>query len=120
LISGFPSSGKTYRSEQLKDYFAQKIADSEDARISKLKIHHLNDQNLGLERDVYGAARSEKDARATLSSAIKRDLTANSIVIADHMNYIKGFRYQMFCEAKAQRTPSCVVCFLSPHSRLNH
>jgi protein KTI12 len=72
----------------------------------------LNDQNLGLERDVYGAARSEKDARATLSSAIKRDLTANSIVIADHMNYIKGFRYQMFCEAKAQRTPSCVVSFL--------
>ncbi|KAI4775604.1 chromatin associated protein KTI12 [Aureobasidium sp. EXF-3400] len=114
LISGFPSSGKTHRSEQLKEYFAQRISESEDPRIAKLKIHHLNDQNLGLDRDVYAAARSEKDARATLSSAIKRDLTANSIVIADSMNYIKGFRYQMFCEAKAQRTPSCVVHIGTP------
>jgi protein KTI12 len=72
----------------------------------------LNDQNLGLDREVYAAARSEKDARATLSSAIKRDLTANAIVIADSMNYIKGFRYQMFCEAKAQLTPNCVVCLV--------
>lgn len=67
---------------------------------------------------MYAAARSEKDARATLSSAIKRDLTANSIVIADSMNYIKGFRYQMFCEAKAQRTPSCVVSLLFPYALL--
>ena len=26
------------------------------------------------------------------------------------MNYIKGFRYQLYCEAKALGTPSCVVC----------
>lgn len=25
------------------------------------------------------------------------------------MNYIKGFRYQLFCEAKAVQTPNCVV-----------
>lgn len=25
------------------------------------------------------------------------------------MNYIKGFRYQLYCEAKALQTPSCVV-----------
>ena len=25
------------------------------------------------------------------------------------MNYIKGFRYQLYCEAKAVQTPSCVV-----------
>lgn len=59
---------------------------------------------------MYGAARSEKDARATFSSAIKRDLSNNDIVVADGMNYIKGFRYQLYCEAKAQVTPNCVVC----------
>lgn len=69
---------------------------------------------------MYGAARSEKDARATLSSAIKRDLTATSIVIADSMNYIKGFRYQMFCEAKAQRTPSCVVRYVFITISISH
>lgn len=30
-------------------------------------------------------------------------------MILDGANYIKGWRYQLFCEAKAVRTPSCVV-----------
>ncbi|KAK8214720.1 kti12, chromatin associated [Zalaria obscura] len=116
LISGYPSSGKTYRSEQLIDFFKAKIAqaDAADARLSKLTIHHLTDQNLGLSRDVYAAARSEKDARATLSSAIKRLLTRDAIVVADAMNYIKGFRYQLYCEAKAVQTPNCVIHIGTP------
>lgn len=36
-------------------------------------------------------------------------LTRDNIVIADAMNYIKGFRYQLYCEAKAVQTPNCVV-----------
>lgn len=79
-----------------------------------MTIHHLTDQNLGLSRDVYAAARSEKDARATLSSAIKRLLTRDAIVVADAMNYIKGFRYQLYCEAKAVQTPNCVVSLSNP------
>lgn len=35
-------------------------------------------------------------------------------MIADGLNYIKGFRYQMFCEAKALRTPSCVLQIATP------
>ena len=58
---------------------------------------------------MYATARPEKDARATFSSAIKRVLNRDAIVVADGMNYIKGFRYQMYCEAKAMQTPSCVV-----------
>ena len=34
-------------------------------------------------------------------------------MIADGLNYIKGFRYQLYCEAKAVQTPSCVVGFAS-------
>jgi tRNA uridine 5-carbamoylmethylation protein Kti12 len=26
------------------------------------------------------------------------------------MNYIKGFRYQLYCVARAISTPHCVVC----------
>jgi protein KTI12 len=42
-------------------------------------------------------------------SAVKRLLSRDDIVIADGLNYIKGFRYQLYCEAKALQTPSCVV-----------
>lgn len=109
LISGYPASGKTYRSNQLVESFKSKIKASSDARISRLKVCHINHQSLGLDRHVYREARTEKDARATEYSAVKRALGKDTVVIADSLNYIKGFRYQLYCEAKAVHTPSCVV-----------
>ncbi|GAB7343043.1 hypothetical protein MBLNU457_g1131t2 [Dothideomycetes sp. NU457] len=109
LISGYPSSGKTYRSNQLLDFFRDKISTSNDPRISKLKLVHINDQSLGIDRNKYDAGREEKNARAAFSSAIKRDIGRDVIVVADGMNYIKGYRYQLYCEAKAVSTPNCVV-----------
>ena len=35
-------------------------------------------------------------------------------MIADGLNYIKGFRYQLYCEAKALQTPSCVLHIATP------
>ena len=40
---------------------------------------------------------------------MKRFLGQNAIVIADGLNYIKGFRYQLYCDAKSARTTSCVI-----------
>ena len=91
------------------DFFQRKISKSDDSKVTKLKLHHIDDQGLGLSRDVYATARAEKDARATFSSAIKRALGRDTIVVADGMNYIKGFRYQLYCEAKAVQTPSSVL-----------
>ena len=74
-------------------------------------------------RDVYATARAEKDARATFSSAIKRVLGRDAVVVADGMNYIKGFRYQLHCEAKAMQTTSCVVHVGTPVDKcqeINH
>jgi protein KTI12 len=42
-------------------------------------------------------------------SAVERLLTKDDIVIADGLNYIKGFRYQLYCIARAIGTPHCVV-----------
>lgn len=109
LVSGYPSSGKTYRSNQLVDFFDSKIKAATEPHIRRLSVTHINDQTLGLQRDVYREAQSEKDARAAEYSAVKRDLGRDTIVIADGLNYIKGFRYQLYCEAKAVQTPSCVV-----------
>ena len=118
-MSGYPSSGKTHRSKQLVTFFNNKIEG--DPQYSQLSVVHINDQSLSLSRSEYATAKTEKDARATLSSAVKRSLGRDVIVIADALNYIKGFRYQMYCEAKALQTPSCVVCaFVSPVYRFTH
>lgn len=42
----------------------------------------------------------EKPQRGALFSAVQRNLNSDTIVIADGLNYIKGFRYQMYCLAR--------------------
>lgn len=62
-----------------------------------------------LRDEIYNAAAREKTARAEEFSAIKRGLSKDTVVIADCANYIKGYRYQLWCEAKAVGTRCCVV-----------
>ncbi|KAF3932196.1 hypothetical protein ABW20_dc0109427 [Dactylellina cionopaga] len=111
MMSGFPASGKTTRANQIREFFNSKISElsATNARVAKLKVHIVSDESLGLSTEVYREARSEKDARATFYAAVKRLLSSDDVVIADGMNYIKGYRYQLHCEAKALLTPSCVV-----------
>ena len=91
------------------DFLKNKIEASTDPKTSRITVHHINDQSLGLDRDVYRDAKTEKDARAAHYSGIKRALGKDAIVVADGLNYIKGFRYQLYCEAKAVQTTNCVV-----------
>lgn len=60
---------------------------------------------------------SEKDARAAIYGAVKRVLSDKDIVILDGLNYIKGWRYQLHCEAKAMSTPSCILQIGCPPDR---
>lgn len=53
--------------------------------------------------------RQEKPARAALLSAVQRSIGRDVIVIVDGMNYIKGFRYQMYCVAREHRLRVCTV-----------
>lgn len=46
-------------------------------------------------------------------SAVKRDLSRSTFVILNSLSYIKGFRYQLFCEAKGVVTPHCVIHVVS-------
>ncbi|KAI1082377.1 chromatin associated protein KTI12 [Whalleya microplaca] len=85
----------------------------------KYRLHLISDQTFSIPRSVYdlsatpahtrSANASEKDARASLYGGVKRVLSDRDIVVLDGLNYIKGWRYQLFCEAKAVRTPSCVL-----------
>jgi protein KTI12 len=82
-------------------------------------LHLISDDSLSISRSVYdlstvpvharSANASEKNARAAIYGAVKRVLSDKDIVILDGLNYIKGWRYQLHCEAKAVRTPSCIL-----------
>ncbi|KAI0180934.1 chromatin associated protein KTI12 [Hypoxylon sp. FL1284] len=118
IVSGLPTSGKTTRAKQLHDYLSERIQGSTTTP-SKYRLHLISDQTLSIQRSVYdlsetpahtrSANASEKDARASIYGAVKRVLSDRDIVILDGLNYIKGWRYQLYCESKAVRTPSCVL-----------
>lgn len=55
------------------------------------------------------AVDEEKKYRGSLLSSIERSLNTNTIVIADGMNYIKGFRYQIYLISRALGTSQCLV-----------
>ncbi|KAM7199078.1 Chromatin associated protein KTI12 [Naviculisporaceae sp. PSN 640] len=125
IITGLPCSGKSTRAKQLHDYLAERIASESTSSTAtttpKYRLHLISDQTQSISRAVYdlspeklpahvrSANASEKDARAALYGAVKRVLSPRDIVILDGLNYIKGWRYQLFCEAKNLRTPSAVL-----------
>ncbi|KAI5928739.1 chromatin associated protein KTI12 [Camillea tinctor] len=120
IVTGFPTSGKTTRAKQLHEYLTSRIqSTTPEGATPKYRLHLISDQTLSISRSVYdlsvlpahtrSANASEKDARASLYGAVKRVLSDKDIVILDGLNYIKGWRYQLFCEAKAVRTPSCIL-----------
>lgn len=105
MITGHPCSGKTTVAEKLRDALLQKIA-SEGL---DMKVELVNDERLNIAKETYREAKTEKATRGSQMTAVKKLLSRDTIVILDNMTYIKGFRYQLFCEAKAIRTNSCVV-----------
>ncbi|KAF9438829.1 kti12, chromatin associated [Entomortierella beljakovae] len=115
ILSGLPSSGKTRRAHELKDFFESRLNaqnnKQEDAiKTKNYRIHVINDESLNLSKHVsYNTAADEKKARGALMSAVERLLSKDDIVIVDSLNYIKGFRYQLYCVARAIGTPHCVV-----------
>ncbi|KAI9595500.1 chromatin associated protein KTI12 [Syncephalis fuscata] len=105
ILSGLPSSGKTTRAEALATFLRNKIAE-ENARIN---IQYISDETLKIARSVYATPVEEKKARGALMSAVERALNRDTIVILDSLNYVKGFRYQLYCVARAVSTPHCVI-----------
>ncbi len=87
--------------------------------VPRYRLHLISDDTLSISRAVYdlsmlpahtrSANASEKDARAAVYGAVKRALSPRDIVVLDGLNYIKGWRYQLACEAKNVRTPSAVL-----------
>ncbi len=101
LICGNPCTGKTSVANKLLDYFQSK-------GISNIEL--INEEYLKItKKDGYGSSFNEKSTRGALKSAVDHKLNSECYVIVDSLNYIKGFRYELYCSARTFRTPSCVV-----------
>lgn len=106
VFCGLPYSGKSRRAEELRGALAAEgraVYIVDDAAV------------LGMEdATVYGDSAREKALRGALRAAVERRLSRNDVVILDSLNYIKGFRYELYCLARAARTPLCLVHCVRP------
>ena len=125
IMSGRPSTGKTTRAQELEKYFRETcqktthLINEETLLIDKKEgyqgIHFtillLNLPPLvpfwflTLATDNF----REKNTRSSIKAAVERFLTRDVVVICDSLNYIKGYRYELYCIARALRTTHCVV-----------
>jgi protein KTI12 len=53
--------------------------------------------------EVYRDSQKEKMIRADLKSEGLKKLNKNDLVIIDGGNYIKGYRYEIYCASKSAR-----------------
>lgn len=115
-FTGYPCSGKTRWALQLQEQLKAKItaAQEDNAPGHNYSVIYHSDETLGITPEVYTDSNLEKTARGAQMTAVKRDLSRSNFVILDSLAYIKGFRYQLFCEAKGVVTPHCVIHVVSP------
>lgn len=100
VVTGLPLSGKTSRSKELVAFLTPHFN----------TVRVVNEEELGLDKKlIYVNQDSEKKARGAIISAAERHLTPNDLVIVDSLNYIKGFRYQIYCISKSLGTPQCTL-----------
>ncbi|XP_042853087.1 protein KTI12 homolog [Panthera tigris] len=106
VFCGLPYSGKSRRAEELRGALAAEgraVYVVDDALV------------LGTEdATVYGDSAREKALRGALRAAVERRLSRHDVVILDSLDYIKGFRYELYCLARAARTPLCLVYCVRP------
>lgn len=104
ILSGYPCSGKTTRTTELEQYFC--------GRGKNVKIISENDSinKAGFEpNEFYADSQKEKQIRSDIKSETIRLLNKDDVIILDGGNYIKGYRYELYCASKASRTTQCTI-----------
>jgi len=101
LMCGYPCSGKSTVASKLRDYFVTQGK----------RVEIVSDDSCGLDRNITynSAAGKEKEARGELRSTAQKLVNNDILVILDSLNYIKGFRYELYCISKNSKTQQCIV-----------
>ena len=101
-LCGYPCVGKTKFANILAEHIVQNINSANCIIVNEESLHLSKPEH-------YKSASQEKILRQNLKSAVELSLKADTFVILDSCNYIKGYRYELYCIARSQRTPHCVV-----------
>ncbi|QQP56000.1 KTI12 -like protein [Caligus rogercresseyi] len=109
IITGIPSSGKTRTAIQIQEFFERQKGKK------VILISELNEAKSKSRNDIFKDSTKEKVLRGEFKSDILRSLNKEDLIIADGSNYIKGFRYELYCATKSYKTPQITVhCDVSP------
>ncbi|XP_062111399.1 protein KTI12 homolog [Humulus lupulus] len=104
VICGQPCSGKSTAALSLSEAIKQSESDS------NLTVKIISETSFHLDRNQsYANMPSEKNLRGVLRSEVDRSLTKDNIVIVDSLNSIKGYRYELWCLARAAGIRYCVL-----------
>jgi len=57
----------------------------------------------------FSDSKKEKAIRSSIKSDIQRKLDSNDLLIFDGSNYIKGYRYEIYCMTKLYKIPQCTL-----------
>ena len=106
LLCGLPCSGKTSRAKEFVEYLK--------SHFPSTVVHLLSDELPSNKDQCYTDSRQEKTVRAKLKSDVERLLNPECVVIADSLNYIKGYRYELYCVSKHLLTTHCVLLCETP------
>lgn len=105
VMCGRPSTGKTARANELLQYL--------EAQGHSCIL--INEEFLGISKaEGYSSNFNEKNTRSLLKSVLERELNSTKYVIFDSMNYIKGYRYELYCLVRNVRTTHCVILCDTP------
>nr|CAD7457867.1 unnamed protein product [Timema tahoe] len=105
LMTGIPSSGKTTRTLKLKSYFEDEL---------KSAVHVVSEnilfQKAGIDKNtLFLDSSKEKEIRGLIKAETQRLIGRESVVIIDAGNYIKGYRYELYCMSKSSKTTQCTI-----------
>ncbi|CAB3366288.1 Hypothetical predicted protein [Cloeon dipterum] len=104
LLTGLPCSGKTTRAMQLKGYLEK--ANQQVEVVSENEVINRKPADFS---DVFLVQNKEKLLRGEIKSEVQRLLGKNTFVIVDAGNYLKSFRYELYCLSKTARETFCVI-----------
>lgn len=104
VVCGKPSSGKTRTVDKLRERLGRDDVGADVVVVDEASV------NAGKRDEAYENATKEKMTRGGLRSACDRSLhRSGPCVILDSLNAIKGFRYELWCVARAAASRYAVV-----------
>lgn len=102
VICGQPCSGKS------KAALCLAVALKESGLNQIVRV--IDETSFHLDRnESYANMPAEKNLRGVLRSEVDRSVSKDSVIIVDSLNSIKGYRYELWCLARAAGIRYCVL-----------